>query len=85
MEIQLIDRLQAWGAFRESNRLAASRGFPYRVQDMDLLNDSRSLIHTGKLYRQPEGGIGRSDWTELFVILFDNYCTWLLSLILPVD
>lgn len=43
---------------------------------MDLLNDSRSLIHTGRLYRQHEGGggIGRSDWTELFVILFDNYC-----------
>jgi len=44
-------------------------------QDMDLLNDSRSLIHSGKLYRQPDGGvaIGRGDWTELFVILFDNY------------
>ncbi|KAF9454366.1 Dbl homology domain-containing protein [Macrolepiota fuliginosa MF-IS2] len=41
--------------------------------DMDLLNDSRSLICSGKLYRQPEGGIGRSDWPELFVILFDNY------------
>lgn len=36
---------------------------------MDLLNEQRSLIHTGKLLRQPEGG---SD--EFFVILFDNYC-----------
>ncbi|KAF5362265.1 hypothetical protein D9756_002201 [Leucocoprinus leucothites] len=41
--------------------------------DMDLLNDSRSLIHTGRLYRQPEGGITRNDWTELLVLLFDNY------------
>lgn len=44
---------------------------------MDLLNDSRSLIHSGKLYRQAEGGvaIGRGDLAELFVILFDNYRT----------
>ncbi|KXN90684.1 Rho1 guanine nucleotide exchange factor 1 [Leucoagaricus sp. SymC.cos] len=41
--------------------------------DMDLLNDSRSLIHTGKLYRQPEGGMARNDWPELTVLLFDNY------------
>ncbi|KAF9441660.1 Dbl homology domain-containing protein [Macrolepiota fuliginosa MF-IS2] len=41
--------------------------------DMDLLNDSRSLIFSGKLYQQPEGGIGRNDLQELFVILFDNY------------
>jgi len=38
-------------------------------QDMDLLNEQRSLIHTGKLSRQPEVG---SD--EYFVMLFDNYC-----------
>ena len=38
-------------------------------QDMDLLNEQRSLIHTGKLLRQPEVG---SD--EYFVMLFDNYC-----------
>jgi len=41
---------------------------------MDLLNDSRSLIHTGRLYRRSEGGTARNDWTELFVLLFDNYC-----------
>jgi hypothetical protein len=41
---------------------------------MDLLADSRSLIHTGRLYRQPEGGITKNDWTELIVLLFDNYC-----------
>ncbi|KAG7094177.1 hypothetical protein E1B28_007786 [Marasmius oreades] len=39
--------------------------------DMDLLNENRSLIHTGKLLRQPEGGL--NGWSELFVLLFDNY------------
>ncbi|KAF7790213.1 hypothetical protein EIP86_001165 [Pleurotus ostreatoroseus] len=39
--------------------------------DMDLLNENRSLIHTGKLLRQPDSGL--SSWTELFVLLFDNY------------
>jgi hypothetical protein len=40
------------------------------IQDMDLLDEQRSLIHTGRLLR-PENG---NSWTELFVILFDNYC-----------
>ena len=40
---------------------------------MDLLNEQRSLIHTGKLLLQPEVG---SD--EYFVILFDNYCKFLI-------
>jgi len=42
-------------------------------QDMDLLNEDRSLIHTGKLLRQPDTGFGWSGWTELLVLLFDNY------------
>ncbi|KAJ3510704.1 hypothetical protein NLJ89_g4518 [Agrocybe chaxingu] len=41
--------------------------------DMDLLNEQRSLIHTGKLLRQPDSGLEWSGWTELFVMLFDNY------------
>ncbi|KAF9525947.1 Dbl domain-containing protein [Crepidotus variabilis] len=41
--------------------------------DMDLLNDQRSLIYTGKLLRQPESGLEWNGWTELFVMLFDNY------------
>ena len=40
---------------------------------MDLLNENRSLIHTGKLLRQPDSGFEWSGWTELFVLLFDNY------------
>jgi len=40
---------------------------------MDLLNEQRSLIHTGKLFRPPEGGLEWSGWTEMFVMLFDNY------------
>lgn len=39
---------------------------------MDLLNDQRSLIYTGKLLRQPESGEWHG-WTDLFVMLFDNY------------
>ena len=47
-------------------------------QDMDLLNENRSLIHTGKLLRQPGTGFKSwSGWTELFVLLFDNYRTGL--------
>jgi hypothetical protein len=43
-------------------------------QDMDLLNENRSLIHAGKLLRQPDTGFEWNGWTELFVLLFDNYC-----------
>lgn len=43
---------------------------------MDLLNDTRTLIHTGKLLRQPETGFEWSGFTELFVLLFDNYSTF---------
>ncbi|OAX37661.1 Dbl-like domain-containing protein [Rhizopogon vinicolor AM-OR11-026] len=41
--------------------------------DMDLLNENRSLIHAGKLLRQPDTGFEGNGWTELFVLLFDNY------------
>lgn len=46
---------------------------PGEAIDLDLLNENRSLIHTGKLFRQPDGGFEWSGWTELFVLLFDNY------------
>ncbi|KAL6309388.1 Dbl-like domain-containing protein [Sparassis latifolia] len=41
--------------------------------DMDLLNENRSLIHVGKFLRQPDTGFEWNGWTELFVLLFDNY------------
>ncbi|CAL1714491.1 unnamed protein product [Somion occarium] len=41
--------------------------------DMDLLNENRSLIHAGRLLRQPDTGFEFGGWTELFVLLFDNY------------
>ncbi|KAF8621825.1 hypothetical protein AX15_007493 [Amanita polypyramis BW_CC] len=44
---------------------------PGEYTDMDLLNEQRSLVHSGKLLRQPEGGL--TTWTEVFVLLFDNY------------
>jgi len=43
-------------------------------QDMDLLNENRSLIHTGKFLRQPDSRFEWSGRTELFALLFDNYC-----------
>jgi RHO1 GDP-GTP exchange protein 1/2 len=47
---------------------------PGETVDMDLLDDTRTLIHTGKLLRQPETGFDLTGgWTELFVLLFDNY------------
>ncbi|KAF9779315.1 CNH domain-containing protein [Thelephora terrestris] len=41
--------------------------------DMDLFNENRSLIHTGKFWRQPETGFEWNGWTELIAFLFDNY------------
>ncbi|EAU90429.2 signal transducer [Coprinopsis cinerea okayama7 len=40
--------------------------------DMDLLDPNRILIHSGKLLRQPDSGL-EWNWSELFVLLFDNY------------
>jgi hypothetical protein len=41
---------------------------------MDLLAPNRSLIHAGKLFRPPDTGFEWSGWSELLVLLFDNYC-----------
>jgi len=40
---------------------------------MDLLDETRTLVHTGKLLRQPDGNLEWNGWSELFVLLFDNY------------
>jgi hypothetical protein len=42
-------------------------------QDLDLLDENRSLLYSGKLLRQPEGSLEWSVWGELFVLLFDNF------------
>ncbi len=42
-------------------------------KDLDLLDETRTLVHTGRLLRQPEGGMEWNSWSELFVLLFDNY------------
>lgn len=43
--------------------------------DMDLLDEHRSLLHTGKLLGRPDNTIQElnAGWTELFALLFDNY------------
>ncbi|TRM58720.1 CNH domain-containing protein [Schizophyllum amplum] len=45
---------------------------PGEAVDMDLKDDNRSLIHCGKLLRQPDSSIPGNNWTELFVLVFDN-------------
>lgn len=39
-----------------------------------MLDKSRQLIHSGKLLRQPDSGLDWNNWSELHVLLFDNYC-----------
>ncbi|KAJ7132313.1 Dbl-like domain-containing protein [Mycena epipterygia] len=49
---------------------------PGEAIDMDLLDENRSLIFAGKVLRQPDNTIPSlewSGWSELFVVLFDNY------------
>ncbi|CAK5273815.1 unnamed protein product [Mycena citricolor] len=49
---------------------------PGEAVDMDLLDENRSLIFAGKVLRQPDNTIPTIEWngwTELFVVLFDNY------------
>lgn len=43
---------------------------------MDLLNEGRTLIHSGKLLREPETGFEWKGWIEVFAWLFDNYRRW---------
>lgn len=58
--------------------LVCIRGYLHcGMQDMDLLDEKRQLVHSGKLLRQPDGGLEWSGWSELFVLLFDNYCKFM--------
>jgi len=43
------------------------------IQDLDLTNPMRELVHKGRLLRQPEGSIAAS-WSELHALLFNNFC-----------
>lgn len=43
------------------------------MQDLDLANPTRQVLHAGPLFRQNDP-LKRS-WKELWVILFDNYRT----------
>lgn len=56
------------------------------VQDLNLLDEHRSLIHSGKLLRQPESGLEWNGWSELHVLLFDNYrmptLSWLVMMLI---
>jgi hypothetical protein len=43
------------------------------VQDMDLVDEKRRLLFSGRLYRQPESAFERRAQSEILVLLFDNY------------
>ncbi|THG98759.1 hypothetical protein EW026_g3491 [Hermanssonia centrifuga] len=79
---QVLEVIKALGKDSEPGVVSAKQKVEFfignavadkKYQDMDLLNENRSLIHTGKLLRQPDSGFEWSGWTELFVLLFDNY------------
>ncbi|KAJ4476057.1 hypothetical protein C8J55DRAFT_578241 [Lentinula edodes] len=79
---QVLDAIQAIGKDTEPGVVSAKQKvelWSYNINivfkpgewiDIDL---NRSLIHTGRLLRQPDGGLEWSGWSELFVLLFDNY------------
>jgi hypothetical protein len=46
---------------------------PRVLRDLDLKNDMRELVHRGTVYRQAEGTIGSGAWSELHLVLFNNY------------
>lgn len=69
------ERVEIW---RYNQNLAFKPG---EAIDMDLLNENRSLVYTGKLLRQPDTNLEWNGWTELFVLLFDNYCKLLHSVL----
>ncbi|KAF5361963.1 hypothetical protein D9756_002198 [Leucocoprinus leucothites] len=41
--------------------------------DVDLFDKKRQLIHSGKLLGQPDSKLEWNGWSELFVLLLDNY------------
>ena len=46
---------------------------------MDLLHENRLLLHCGPLKHLPRReGHGMGGFTQLFVLLFDNYCKLLV-------
>ena len=42
------------------------------VQDMDLYNESRTLVYSGTLARRMRSDVGHA-WVDLHVALLDNY------------
>ncbi|EPQ54101.1 hypothetical protein GLOTRDRAFT_116750 [Gloeophyllum trabeum ATCC 11539] len=47
--------------------------FKGEIVDMDLYDESRSLIHQGTLARRQRTEVDWSGWNDLFVALLDNY------------
>jgi hypothetical protein len=43
------------------------------VQDLDLLDENRFLHYSGRLLQEPDNDLEWNGWSQLFVLLFDNY------------
>lgn len=46
---------------------------------MDLLDEKRRLLCAGKLFRQSDSAFERRGAVEILVLLFDNYCQFIIS------
>jgi hypothetical protein len=51
------------------------RGINSSAKDMDLYDDSRTLVYSGPTLRRARTDTGFSEkWTNLVAALLDNYC-----------
>lgn len=50
--------------------------YSYLSQDMDLYDESRTLVYSGPVSRRArsETGFSSGGWTELVAALLDNFC-----------
>ena len=73
IEILFGDPERKWSGFQLFAGFRTNWGLRLTMQNLDLLDETRQLVHTGRVLRQPEGGFELGGWTELFILLFDNY------------
>lgn len=46
---------------------------PGEEVDLHIVDEGHAILHSGSVYRQPDGMFDWSKWTETFVLLFDHY------------
>lgn len=50
------------------------------IQDMDLYNEHRTMIHSGPIARKDKNEAGLPSWTDYTAVLLDHYCVLFLGL-----